>query len=135
MKKAKTDTERLVQAARKVCKLAYAPYSKFKVGAALLTESGNIYTGCNVENASYSLTICAERVAIAKAVSEGETKFISLAIVANGCESVPPCGACRQVMSEFSRGLKVLIISKHGKILQKSLQGLLPEQFGENHLK
>ncbi len=135
MKKIKSDTERLVQAAKRACRHAYAPYSKFKVGAALLTESGEIFSGCNVENASYGLTICAERVAIAKAVSEGESKFIALAIAASGGDSVPPCGACRQVMSEFARDLKILIISKHGKILQKSLQGIFPEQFGNSYLK
>lgn len=90
----------LIQAAAKARRRAHAPYSKFHVGAALLTGTGKIVTGCNVENASYGLTMCAERVAVGKAVSEGYRKFRAVVIVADG-KSVTPCGACRQVLAEF----------------------------------
>lgn len=91
----------LVQQAITIRERAYVPYSKFPVGAALLTKSGKVYTGCNIENASYSLTCCAERTAIFKAVSDGETEFTAMAVAADTDRPVPPCGACRQVMSEF----------------------------------
>lgn len=80
---------------------AYVPYSNFQVGAALRTKSGKVYTGCNIENAAYPVTCCAERVAIFKAISEGETEFVEIAVAANTERPVPPCGSCRQVMSEF----------------------------------
>jgi cytidine deaminase len=91
---------KLLAAARAAQKNAYAPYSKFRVGAALLTKSGKIFTGCNVENASYGLTICAERVAITKAVSDGHRQFRALAVVCPG-KKPTPCGACRQFLAEF----------------------------------
>src|SRR5699024_10747832 len=93
--------ETLVKVAADTRKMAYVPYSNFPVGAAVRTPSGHIYTGCNIENAAYPLTCCAERVAIFKAVSAGETAFLDMAIVADSHRPVPPCGSCRQVMSEF----------------------------------
>lgn len=112
---------------------AYAPYSHYAVGAALLGASGRIYTGCNVENASYSATICAERAAVAKAVSEGERSFVALAVVsANGAA---PCGLCRQVLNEFGRDILVLIADASGAVLQQATVGdLLPGGFGPEYL-
>ena len=98
---------RLVEAAQRARQAAYAPYSHFAVGAALLTRSGQVVTGCNVENASFGLTVCAERVSIWKAVSEGETDFLALAVVTSIDGS--PCGACRQVMAEFALDMPVII--------------------------
>jgi cytidine deaminase len=112
---------------------AYVPYSSFPVGAALLTKSGKIYTGCNIENASYGLTVCAERVAILKAVSEGETEFSGLAVVTNIGGS--PCGACRQVMAEFAPDMPVLIADLTGRFAAYSVAGLLPLAFGPEHLQ
>lgn len=93
--------EELLEEARKVAEKAYAPYSKYPVGAALLTKGGDVYVGCNIENASYGLTICAERVAIFKAVADGRRDFTAIAIVGGEREIAYPCGACRQVMAEF----------------------------------
>ncbi len=107
---------------------AYAPYSSFKVGAALETESGMIYTGCNVENSSFGLSMCAERIAIFKAVSEGERKFRRIAIVANTKGPVSPCGACRQVMSEFGN-FDVILANENGEIEQTTVDQLLPGAF------
>ena len=109
MKRPPTDRQ-LLAAARRAATLAYAPYSKFKVGAALLCADGSVITGCNVENASYGLTICAERVAIGRAVAEGKRKFVAIAVVALGKKGkeVRPCGACRQVLIEFSARCRVV---------------------------
>ncbi len=124
--------QNLVSQAVVVRRLAYVPYSKFPVGAALLTKSGKIYTGCNVENASYGLTVCAERVAIWKAVSEGETEFEALAVATNIGGS--PCGACRQVMAEFAPEMPVLIADLAGKITTMNVAELLPLAFTPQHL-
>jgi len=109
---------------------AYAPYSDFKVGAALLGESGTVYLGCNVENASYGLTVCAERVALFKAVSEGERVFKAIAIYA-GSKSVPPCGACLQVMAEFG-DLDILLFDSKGSYVKWRISELLPQAFRLN---
>ena len=109
----------LIEAAQAARERAYAPYSAYRVGSALQTRSGRIFTGCNVENASYGLTICSERVALGKAVSEGERDFEVLAICASGAPA--PCGACRQVLHEFSPGLVLLLPSS----VQGRLDGLL----------
>ncbi len=107
---------------------AYAPYSGFRVGAALLGQDGSVHTGCNVENASYGLTICAERTALASAVASGVREFRSVAIVSSGPEAVPPCGACRQVLAEFSPDLEV--VSATGSDRRRwTLRELLPEPF------
>ncbi len=106
---------------------AYIPYSRFAVGAALLTKSGKVYTGCNIENASYGLTVCAERVAIWKAVSEGETEFAALAVVT--ADGVSPCGACRQVMAEFAPEMSVLIADPQGVRWTATPLELLPGAF------
>jgi cytidine deaminase len=124
------DDKKLVELAQEVKKNAYAPYSKFAVGAALLTESGNVYTGCNVENVSYGATICAERVAIGKAVSEGHTKIKAIAITSNSVDTIFPCGICRQVLTEFSdENLKVLCTDRDGNISHFKLIELLPHAF------
>jgi len=111
---------------------AYAPYSGYPVGAALLTASGKVYTGANVENSSYGLSICAERTAAFKAVSEGEREFTAIAVVtANGGT---PCGACRQVLNEFGPDMRVLIADMNGKYQAYRLGELLPASFGPAQL-
>jgi len=120
---------KLLAAAKAAQRRAYAPYSKFRVGAALLTKSGKIYTGCNVENASYGLTICAERVALAKAVSEGHRKFKAIAVVAPSA-GLSPCGACRQVLAEFGEMVVVCADSRNRQKLRLHLLSeLLPHAF------
>lgn len=123
----------LVEAARQVRRWAYAPYSNYPVGAALLTASGKIYDGVNVESAAYPTTMCAERVAIFKAVSEGERDFIALAVVTNN--GGDPCGACRQVMAEFSLDMLVIVADKDGRIISETpVADLLPGAFRPEHL-
>ena len=122
----------LIDLARKARKRAYAPYSHYKVGAALLGKSGTVYTGCNVENASYGHTVCAERTAVFKAVSEGETEFEAIAVVTRNGGS--PCGACRQVLSEFSPELIIFIADKDGAYRTTTLKQLLPDSFTPAHL-
>lgn len=122
--------ETLVDKAKAVRKNAYAPYSKFKVGAAVLADNGEIYTGVNVENASYGLTICAERVAVFKAVSEGAKQIKAVAIVADTDAPVPPCGACRQVLLEFAaKECKIVMTNLQGKKMIKTIDELLPYSF------
>ncbi|HSD82624.1 MAG TPA: cytidine deaminase [Anaerolineae bacterium] len=123
----------LIDLAKNVRKKAYAPYSHYKVGAALLGKSGTVYTGCNVENASYGHTICAERAAVLKAVSEGETEFEAIAVITKNGGS--PCGACRQVMSEFAPHLTVYIADKNGEYRTTTLEQLLPDSFTPAHLE
>ena len=119
----------LIGLAREARARAYAPYSNFAVGAALLGASGRVYTGCNVENVSYGLTICAERVAVGRAVSEGEREFVAVAVVTQNGAS--PCGACRQVLSEFGPDMQVVIARAEGDEYEVySLQELLPRQIG-----
>lgn len=108
---------------------SHSPYSRFPVGAALLGASGKVYHGCNVENASYGLTCCAERTAVFKAVSEGERVFTAVAVTARAGEGAPPCGACRQVMAEFSPDMWVYWRDARGRILEKRLAALLPDLF------
>ena len=127
------EREVLIEEALKVRDHAYAPYSKYRVGAALLAGSGNIYTGANVENASYPLTICAERAAIAAAVSKGERKFDAIVVATKNGGS--PCGACRQVMAEFAPDMKVFIIREDGTIdLETTVRDLIPHFFGPGDL-
>ncbi len=122
------DRLELIEVAKNAAKLAYAPYSGFNVGAALLTKSGKIFTGCNVENASYGLTNCAERTAVFKAVSEGEQEFLEIAIFTNTDELFSPCGACRQVLSEFGNHIKVSITNRH-ETVNTDIKSLLPLSF------
>ncbi len=111
---------------------SYSPYSHYKVGAALLTSSGQIYTGCNIENASYGPSVCAERTAIFKAVSEGERNFTAIAIVTS--DGGMPCGVCRQVIREFAPNLTVIVGNMEGKYQVFTLADLLPHSFGPENL-
>jgi cytidine deaminase len=119
----------LIAAALRAREQAWAPYSDFQVGAALLTAAGEIITGCNVENASYGLTICAERTAVGNAVTNGERTFVALAVAASG--GVTPCGACRQVLAEFCADLPILLINadQPDVIREVRLATLLPDTF------
>ncbi len=119
----------LIKKAKATRLKAYAPYSKFKVGAALLTKSGKVYTGANVENSTYGLTVCAERVAVFNAINQGDKDFIKIIVAADENPPVTPCGACRQVLSEFARDLVVVCVNLKGKIDRYSLKELLPEPF------
>lgn len=121
----------LIKKAKKARERAYAPYSKFKVGAALLTKKGKVYTGANVENATLGLTVCAERVALFKAVTNGEKNFVKIAVVADKDEPITPCGACLQVLSEFTSDLKIVCANLKGKTKRYNLRELLPEAFGK----
>lgn len=125
----------LIEAARDVRERAYAPYSKFRVGAAVRTKDGKIYTGCNVESASYGLTVCAERVAIWKAVSEGEKEFTQIAVVADTQELTPPCGVCRQIIWEFAQDIPVTFANLRGKTETLQMKDLLPRAFDTKFLK
>jgi cytidine deaminase len=121
--------EELMVAARAASERAYAPYSEFRVGAAVLTESGEVLTGCNVENASYSLTICAERNAIFQAVGAGHRRITGIVVYVPSGDPAPPCGACRQVMAEFASGAEVLCFSGNGASLRTTVDELLPYPF------
>jgi len=122
--------EKLVAAAREAGARAYAPYSEFKVGAAVLCESGTLFTACNVENASYGLTVCAERAAIFGAVAAGERRFRALAVYADADEPAPPCGACLQVLSEFADDLPIYLAGHGGGWREVRLRELFPVPFG-----
>jgi cytidine deaminase len=119
----------LMAEAVKARKRAYAPYSRFAVGAALLAKDGSVHLGCNVENASYGLTICAERNAVWKAVSEGVTGFTAIAVTARDGLGAPPCGSCRQVLHEFAPNAQVYWRDARGRILKRKLTELLPDAF------
>ena len=119
--------DELVAEAMQARERAYAPYSGYSVGAALLGKSGRVYTGCNVENAAYPLSTCAERVAVVKAISEGEREFVALAVVTEN--GAPPCGSCRQTLREFGEEIAVLIASARGAVRETTLAELLPESF------
>ncbi|PMQ02414.1 MAG: cytidine deaminase [Dictyoglomus sp. NZ13-RE01] len=124
------DDKKLWELALDVLKNSYSPYSNFPVSAVLLTKSGKIYTGVNIENSSYGLTICAERVAIFKAVSEGERDFVKMIIVGKDGDGVFPCGACRQVMAEFSLDMDILLYnSREDKFNSYKVRELLPLNF------
>ena len=125
--------EDLIAKAMEAREKAHAPYSQFAVGAALLAKSGRVYTGCNVENASYGLSICAERTAVFKAVSEGERDFEAIAVVTD--KGVTPCGACRQVLLEFGEDIQVIAADDAGGYRVFGLQELLPEAFNSEDLK
>jgi cytidine deaminase len=134
MSKQPTDRQ-LIEMARQVRELAYAPYSHFPVGAALLGRSGRVYTGCNVENASYPLTICAEQAAITKAVSEGEREFKAIAVMT--ATGATPCGACRQILREFGGpdgDLRVIVADTEGRVRTFTIAELLPAGFTPDQL-
>ncbi len=114
--------------------LAHSPYSKIQVGAALVSTSGEIFTGCNVENASFGLTICAERAAVAKAVAAGVTTFRTLAIASSQPDPLMPCGACRQVLREFATDLVIHVQGREGPRVDTTLAELLPRSFGPSDL-
>ena len=119
----------LVEAARAARLHAHAPFSRFQVGAALLTREGRVFTGCNVENASYGLTVCAERVAVWKAVSEGYRAFTRVAVVADTAEPTPPCGACRQILWELGGDLEVILANLEAPKALYRMRDLLPHPF------
>ncbi len=123
-----TEEQRLVESARLASERAYCRYSRYAVGAAIESESGRIYTGCNVENASYGATMCAERSAIFALVGAGERKILSVCVYAPGEPMAMPCGMCRQVISEFCRDARVLVAGPRG-VLRRSFAALLPEAF------
>jgi len=129
-----TEQDALIAAARQARDNAHAPFSNFRVGAALRAKSGRIFTGCNVENATLGLTCCAERVAIFKAISEGEHGFDSIAVVADTDVLTPPCGACRQIIWEFCGDVPVILTNLNGKIEQTTSGKLLPAPFDSSFL-
>jgi cytidine deaminase len=134
VKLTKEESQSLIDLANKAREHAYVPYSKYPVGSAVRAKSGRIYTGVNVENAAYPHTMCAERVAIFKAVSDGESEFDVIAVVTNNGGS--PCGGCRQVMAEFGLDTIVLIADGNGKLQKEmSVAELLPEAFTPDHLQ
>jgi len=122
----------LLRAAERARRASYAPYSRFAVGAALLSSSGRVYLGCNVENASFGLSICAERSAIFQAISAGEREFTAIAVTAGTGQGAPPCGACRQVLAEFGLDLWVHYRDMRGRLVRRRLRALLADAF---HLK
>ena len=124
--------EILIKEAQKAMEYSYSPYSNFKVGAALLCKNGKIYKGCNIENASFSATVCAERTAIFKAVSEGEKDgFVCLAIVSSGEDFPYPCGVCRQVFTEFMKDAYIIVANKKGEYKKFTIEDLMPYSFTE----
>ena len=125
----------LVSAAREVRERAYAPFSNFRVGAAVETAEGKIYSGCNIESASYGLTVCAERVAIWKAISEGEKNLTRIAVVVDTEELTPPCGVCRQIIWEFCGDVPVTLANLHGKTETVQMKELLPRAFDSKFLR
>lgn len=129
------DKKLLVKKAFEAKEKAYAPYSGFNVGAALLTKNGKIYTGCNIESASYTPTICAERTAIAKAVSEGERDIIAIAVTGGDSQWTFPCGVCRQVIREFGKDATIIIAKSEDEYREYTLKELLPHSFGPEDLK
>jgi cytidine deaminase len=127
--------QQLIEEAKKARERAYVPYSKFQVGAALLAEDGTVFHGCNIENAAYPMCVCAERTALFKAYSEGVKKFVRLAVVADVKRPVPPCGACRQVISELCPPkMKVDLTNMNGEIQTVTVEELLPGAFSAEDL-
>ena len=126
--------QELIETAKKARLQSVAPFSNFLVGAALKTAGGKVYTGCNVESASYGLTVCAERVAIWKAVSEGERDFTELAIVADTSTLTPPCGTCRQIIHEFCKNADIVLANLAGETQECSIEELLPRAFDARFL-
>lgn len=127
-------TDKLTSAATEARENAHAPFSNFRVGAAVEDDQGRIHTGCNVENATYGLTVCAERVAIFKAISEGARQFTRVAVVADTEELTPPCGACRQILWEFCGDVEIVLANLNGKTETLRLGTLLPRAFDASFL-
>ena len=125
----------LIAAARKAREHARAPFSQFKVGAALEAVTGAVYTGCNVENATYGLTLCAERVALFKALSEGESRFSRIAVVAGTTALTPPCGACRQILWEYCGDIEIILANLDGRSEALRLSSLFPRPFDAGFLE
>lgn len=130
----KKEYQKLAQAAEKIKLAAYAPFSQFRVGAALLGKNGRIYTGCNIENSSYGLTICAERVAIFKAITTGASQFKAIAVVSDDSSYTPPCGACRQVLLDLAGNIDFIMKNSKGKYKIVKLTTLLPLAFSGKNL-
>jgi cytidine deaminase len=126
--------EPLIEAAKQARERAHAPFSNFRVGAALRTSSGKVYLGCNIENASYGLTCCAERVAIFKAISEGDREFDAIAVACDTDRLTPPCGACRQIIWEFCGDIPVILANLQGKVELERSANLLPRPFDSSLL-
>jgi cytidine deaminase len=125
---------KLLEAALAARENAHAPFSKFKVGAAIEDQTGRIFTGCNVENATYGLTVCAERVAVFKAISEGARKFTRIAVAADTEVLTPPCGACRQILWEFCGNAELILVNLQGKTESFRLKDLFPRPFDASFL-
>ncbi|NNG27466.1 MAG: cytidine deaminase [Ignavibacteriaceae bacterium] len=129
------DNKLLAQKATEAKSKALPTYSNFHVGAALLTEDGKVYSGCNIETSSYSLTICAERTAIFKAISEGEQMFKAIAVAGDTDDFISPCGACRQVISDLCGDIDIIMVNKNDEIRVKKASELLPFAFSDKDLK
>lgn len=130
------DKQALIAQAIEARRLAYVPYSKFQVGAALLAESGKVYLGCNIENAAYSLCNCAERTALFKAYSEGDQKYQAIAVAADTPQAVSPCGACRQVMAELCPpDMPVFLTNLKGDVMETTVSALIPGAFTKEDLR
>jgi cytidine deaminase len=130
------EDEQLIERAKEARMLAHAPYSNFDVGAALLSSDGRVYTGCNIENSTYGLTMCAERVAIFKAVSEGVREFSKVAVVADFSNPTPPCGCCRQMIWEFSgETAEIILANLSGDVQKFQIKELFPEAFDARFLE
>ena len=127
--------ERLARLARKARLHSFSPYSRFRVGAALLTRGGKVYSGCNIESSSYGLTVCAERTALFKAVSEGDRKFVAIAVATDQAGFIPPCGACRQVIMDLAGDIDVIMTGNRGGIRVARMSELYPFPFGAGNLK
>jgi len=120
----------LIKAAQQARKFARAPYSNYRVGAALLTADGRVFSGANVESSSYGLSVCAERIALFKALSEGADSFTKLAIATDSDPPASPCGACRQLLWDYARGVKILLVGKNGVAVKTKMAELMPRPFG-----
>lgn len=127
--------EYLLEEAKKAMVYSYSPYSNFKVGAAILTCDGKVFTGCNIENSSFGGTNCAERTALFKAISEGYREFEKIAIISESNDFTAPCGICRQVISEFTLDIDIILANKNGDYIKKGLKELLPLAFTNESLK
>ncbi len=128
------DFDELLSQATKAQSSSHSPYSRFRVGAALQSNDGKIFTGCNIESSSYGLTICAERVALYKAISEGVRSFRLMLIVTDAQDFCPPCGACRQVIWDFAKNLEIILVNGERQQKRHNITDLYPEAFGDNFL-